>query len=103
MEVAAGPGAGVVEFPGAAPAPTPGGSSRPLAAWPRRPGRMLHAASGDGWLVRRIVAAGGDAYGVDPRTALVDQGVLGVADLRGEDLADHLRAVAPAGTGRRWC
>ena len=31
------------------------------------PGRTLHAACGDGWLVRRLVAAGRDAYGVDPR------------------------------------
>jgi hypothetical protein len=63
------------------------------------PGRIVHAASGDGWLVRRIIAAGGDAYGVDSRTNLVDEGVLTVSDLRGEDFADHLRAVAPAGLG----
>ena len=62
-------------------------------------GRILHAASGDGWLVQKIIAAGGDAYGVDPRTNLVEQGVRTVSDLRGEDLADHLRAVAPAGLG----
>jgi hypothetical protein len=63
------------------------------------PGRVLHAASGDGWLVQRINAAGGDAYGVDPRADLVDQGVGTVSDLRGEDLSEHLRAVAPAGLG----
>jgi hypothetical protein len=62
-------------------------------------GRILHAASGDGWLVQKIIEAGGDAYGVDPRTNLVEQGVRTVSDLRGEDLADHLRAVAPAGLG----
>jgi hypothetical protein len=62
-------------------------------------GRILHAASGDGWLVQRITAAGGDAYGVDPRSDLVEQGVGTVSDLRGEDLAEHLRAVAPAGLG----
>ena len=43
-----------------------------VAAVAAVPGRVLHAACGDGWLVRRIVAAGGDAYGVDPRPQLVD-------------------------------
>jgi hypothetical protein len=60
-------------------------------------GRILHAACGDGWLVQRITAAGGDAYGVDPRPEPLDSGP--VTDLRGEDLAEHLRAVAPAGLG----
>jgi hypothetical protein len=50
-------------------------------------------------LVQQIIAAGGDAYGVDPRTNLVDSGGRSVSDLRGEDVADHLRAVAPAGLG----
>ena len=63
--------------------PTPGGSSRRSPRWPRRPGRILHAACGDGWLVRRIVAAGGDAYGVDPRSHVVDRAELGPLDLRG--------------------
>ena len=98
VEVQRVPGAGVVEAPalhGADAwwvAPT-------VDAVASVPGRIVHAASGDGWLVRRIIEAGGDAYGVDPRTNLVDQGVLAVSDLRGEDLADHLRAVAPAGLG----
>lgn len=90
--------AGVVEFPGLHDA----------AAWWVEPaitalapvkGRILHAASGDGWLVRRIGEAGGDAYGVDPRVSVVEGGTLGILDLRDEDLADHLRAVAPAGLG----
>ena len=51
-------------------------------------GRALHAAAGaDDWLVRRLVAAGGDAYGVDPRY-----------DGRVE-LSAHLRAVAPGALG----
>jgi hypothetical protein len=62
-------------------------------------GRTVHAASGNGWLVRQIIDAGGDAYGVDPRTDLVEQGMLTVSDLRGENLIEHLRAVAPAGLG----
>jgi hypothetical protein len=98
VEVQRVPSAGVVEFPSV---------HRPDAWWvqaaiaavkPVR-GRIVHAASGDGWLVQRIIAAGGDAYGVDPRPTLVEQGVRTVSDLRGEDLADHLRAVAPAGLG----
>ena len=62
------PAAGVVEFPALHHAdawwvePT-------VAAVAKAPGRILHAACGDGWLVRRILAAGGDAYGVDPRSA----------------------------------
>ena len=40
-----------------------------VAATTKVPGRVLHAACGDGWLVRRIEEAGGDAYGVDPRRA----------------------------------
>ncbi len=62
-------------------------------------GRVLHAACGDGWLVRRMVAAGGDAYGVDPRRAVVESAALGTLDLRDEDVTDHLRNVAPAGLG----
>jgi hypothetical protein len=97
VEVQRVPNAGVVEFP----------SLHQADAWwvapavdavKAAPGRIVHAASGDGWLVRKIVAAGGDAYGVDPRPDLVE-GVLTVSDLRGEDLADHLRVVAPAGLG----
>jgi len=63
------------------------------------PGRVLHAASGDGWLVRLINDAGGDAYGVDPRAQVVERGTVGIADLRSEAVADHLRAVAAAGLG----
>jgi hypothetical protein len=92
------PSAGVVEF--AAPHRADAWWVTPAvdAVAPLR-GRIVHAACGDGWLVRRIVAAGGDAYGVDPRVDLVERGVIGVSDLRGESLADHLRAVAPAGLG----
>ena len=70
-----------------------------LAALGKAPGRVLHAACGDGWLVRRLGGAGVDAYGVDPRSALVDRAELGVLDLRGEGVADHLRAVAASALG----
>lgn len=92
------PDAAVAEFPASVGAsgwwvePT-------VAAVAEVPGRVLHAACGDGWLVRRLGEAGIDAYGVDPRSAIVDRAALGVLDLRGEPLSDHLRAVAAAALG----
>ncbi len=96
VEVQRVPAAGVVEFPevhGAeawwvAPAVT---------AVANAPGRILNAACGDGWLVRQIGAAGGDAYGVDPRTSEIASGLLLGSDLRDESVFEHLRAVAQAG------
>jgi len=98
VEVQRVPAAGVVEFPAL---------DRPDAWWvdpavdavAKAPGRILHSACGDGWLVRRIVAAGGDAYGIDPRTHVVDVAELGTLDLRGQGVAEHLRDVAAAGLG----
>jgi len=67
VEVQRVPSAGVVEFP----------SLHQQDAWwvavavaavKAAPGRIVHAACGDGWLVRQIIAAGGDAYGVDPES-----------------------------------
>jgi hypothetical protein len=64
------------------------------------PGRILHAACGDGWLVRRLVAAGRDAYGVDPRPGRAAAPDVGAAsDLRTDEVAVHLRAVAPGALG----
>lgn len=62
-------------------------------------GRVLHTACGDGWLVGRLVAAGVDAYGVDPRPGTVDAAALEGADLRQEEPIDHLRAVGRASLG----
>ena len=92
------PDASVVEFPTSA-GPGAWWTETAVAAVAKAPGRVLHAACGDGWLVRRINEAGGDAYGVDPRSSLVDAVELGALDLRGEGLAEHLRAVAAAGLG----
>jgi len=63
------------------------------------PGRVLHAASGDGWLVRALGDRGVDAYGVDPRPGIVSRAELEGTDLREEDVLEHLRAVAPASLG----
>ncbi|HXY29028.1 MAG TPA: hypothetical protein VEH82_12190, partial [Acidimicrobiales bacterium] len=70
------PPAGVVELPGLQ-GPGAWWVEPAVAATGKTPGRVLHAACGDGWLVRRIEAAGGDAYGVDPRAHLVETAALG--------------------------
>ena len=59
----------------------------------RRHGRVLHAACGDGWLVAALADRGVDAYGVDPRHRARPL-ELDALDLRVEDLAEHLGAVA---------
>jgi hypothetical protein len=63
------------------------------------PGRVLHAAAGDGWLVRVLTGKGIDAYGVDPRPGRVGSAELEGADLREEEVLEHLRAVEPAALG----
>ncbi len=98
VEVQRVPHAGVVEFP-VAHDPAAWWVTPAIGALTEVRGRILHAASGDGWLVRQINQAGGDAYGVDPRPDVVERGLLGISDLRGEDLADHLRATSSAGLG----
>ena len=64
------------------------------------PGRVLHAAAGDGWLVAHLRRAGLDAYGVDPRPHGVERVVRSddgrELDLREEGLLDHLEAVEEA-------
>ncbi len=70
-----------------------------VAALKGIPGRAVHAAAGDGWLVRALTAAGIDAYGVDPRPGRVDVAERSGTDLRDEGLLDHLRAVEPAALG----
>lgn len=63
------------------------------------PGRVLHTACGDGWLVGLLAAAGVDAYGVDPRPGVVDEAELRGADLRQEEPLVHLRSVGHASLG----
>jgi hypothetical protein len=84
------------------------------------PGRVLHTACGDGWLVGVLADDHVDAYGVDPRPGRTDRDEpatatatgpatttatttaadrLGGRDLREEPVLDHLRAVEPAALG----
>ncbi len=98
VEVQRVPDAGVIEFP-SLHGPDSWWVEPAVASLAKAPGRVLHAACGDGWLVRRIVAAGGDAYGVDPRPRQVDVPGSGPSDLREAAVVDHLRAVAPAALG----
>jgi SAM-dependent methyltransferase len=84
------PDAPVVELPGPADPSAwwvPGG----VAALREVGGRVLHAACGDGWLVRDLKEAGVDAYGVDPRPGVTDAAELAGTDLREEGAAEHLR------------
>lgn len=60
-------------------------------------GRVLHAACGDGWLVRDLCAEGIDAYGVDPRPGATERTESEGTDLRTEEPVEHLRAVEPFG------
>ena len=53
-------------------------------------GRVLVAECGDGALVRRLVDAGVDAYGCDPRLTLVESAAI---EIRHDDVVEHLRAV----------
>jgi len=56
-------------------------------------GRVLHAACGDGFLVRALVARGVDAYGVDP-VERVPGLEFDPLDLRVENIEEHVGAVA---------
>ena len=84
VEVQRVPSPGVVEFD-EAHSPEAWWVTNAVDAVATAPGRILHAACGDGWLVRLIGASGGDAYGVDPRSAIVEKGLLGgVGSARGD-------------------
>jgi hypothetical protein len=56
-------------------------------------GRVLVAEAGDGSLVRRLVDAGLDAYGVEPRLDLSEAAALDGLEVRADEVLDHLRAV----------
>ncbi|MBV8462161.1 MAG: class I SAM-dependent methyltransferase, partial [Acidimicrobiales bacterium] len=56
-------------------------------------GRVLHADCGDGTLLDRLLAAGVDAYGVDPAEQLVEVAADRGLDVRAERPLDHLEVV----------
>lgn len=58
-------------------------------------GRVLHAEADDGWLVAHLVAAGIDAYGVDPMARTPPAGI----ELREDRALDHLRALPDGSLG----
>ena len=57
-------------------------------------GRVLHAESGSGMLVRALNESGVDAYGVDPRGPLVDSAVAAGLEVFPDDPLTHLNSVA---------
>lgn len=59
------------------------------------PGRVVHAECADGALVAHLVAAGVDAYGVDPADQVPPPGL----EVRVDEAIDHLRAVADDSLG----
>jgi hypothetical protein len=72
---------------------------RALDALGGTPGRVLHTACGDGWLVGMLGSSGVDAYGVDPRAGIVEDAELRGADLREEEPLVHLRAAGHSSLG----
>lgn len=65
-----------------------------LARLEDRRGRVLHAECGDGSLARALVAAGLDAYGVEPRGPLVDTAAASGLEAWPDDPLEHLTAMA---------
>lgn len=59
-----------------------------------QPGRVLHTECASGGLVAALVADRVDAYGVDPRAAVLDLPSVHGLDVRREGPLEHLRAVA---------
>jgi len=56
-------------------------------------GRVVHGDCGDGSLVEALVAAGVDAYGLDPHDDAAEAVAIRGLDARGGRLLDHLEAV----------
>jgi hypothetical protein len=64
-----------------------------LEALPRQ-GRVLHAECGDGSLLKALVGAGVDGYGVEPRGPLVDQAAASGLEAWPDEPLAHLGSVA---------
>ena len=93
------PSAGVVEVPGAAPGRRLVGRAGGRGRERRSPAASCTPPAATGGWCGRSSPPAATPTGSTRGPTLVEQGVLTVSDLRGEDLADHLRAVAPAGLG----
>ena len=81
----------------ARPAPTPGGCRRPRGASPVRPGRVLHAACGDGWLVRVLA----DDQASTPTASTRGPGRIERAELDGTDLREEEPCSSTSGRSSR--
>jgi hypothetical protein len=62
-------------------------------------GRVLHADAGAGSVVEALLAAGLDAYGVEPRVALAERASVRDLDVREESVLDHVAELPPASLG----
>jgi hypothetical protein len=62
-------------------------------------GRVLHAEAGDGAVVRALLDAGVDAYGVEPRPALAERANARDVDVREEGVLPHLDALGADALG----
>lgn len=70
-----------------------------LAALGQVHGRVLHTLAGDGSFVTAAVAAGFDAYGVEPRRDRSAPAVAAGRDVRGDDPLEHLVRLPAASLG----
>lgn len=66
---------------------------------PVDPGRVLHSACGNGWLVKALNEIGVNAYGVDPRPGKVDETATNGLDIRQDEITHHLRSVGRGSLG----
>jgi SAM-dependent methyltransferase len=81
----------------AVPASAPGStwwSGLAVAALAGVGGRVLQAECGDGSLLDQLIAAGVDAYGVDPSEPAIEPAIDRGLDVRAESVLDHLEVVA---------
>jgi hypothetical protein len=62
-------------------------------------GRVLHTECGAGALLAAVVAAGADAYGVEPVEGLAMEASRAGLDVRADDALVHLRAIPDATLG----
>ena len=83
--------------PSAVPAGDPGSSwwaPHAVTAVTGVTGRVLHGECGNGSLLDMLLAAGVDAYGVDPTESVIEPAVERGLDVRAESVLGHLEVVA---------